>query len=395
MVAHYRYGCQDNIGYIMGVLNQAQNLHYTLSRGQIGGTWHSPQASAITYGDNTNGNYSTVNRGFLVFQPSSKNLRMNAGAGTSRTTGFSFTWDWTVPAGVTEVTVLCIGAGGGAAATGSNRGGGGGAGGALQYATGTSTPGDTWQIVAGSNGYTSGTATTSGGIAGGGSGVRASGASNFCVWAQGGDGAYGAPSSGVGVAASLSDRRFAVQQAGCLIPLTALGGGSGGEGGEPRYNNAGGAGGGAGGYSGDGGTGASSNGNTGASAGAGGGGGGGGTNSSICAGGGGVGRFGEGSSGAAPVAGGGGLGGSGGQNGTIGNSSSDGGDYGGGGGADDDDFNSSTNYNGDGGRGCVVITWGYTSTQQIPLSYNYSAEEVIYEQGATGTGINIANQQFA
>lgn len=392
MVAHYRYGCQDNIGYIMGILNQSSNAHYTLSRKQIGGTWHSPQASAITYGDNLNGNYSASNRGFLVFQPNGKNFRMNSGSGTSDSIGFSFTWTWTVPAGVNEITVLCIGAGGGAAATGSNRGGAGGAGGALQWATGTSTPGDTWEIVAGSNGYTSGSSFTAPGIAGGGSGVRANGSSSFCVWAKGGNGGPGAPSSGVGSAAVSTTNRFAVARSGCLSVISSSGGGDGGESGEARYNSAGGAGGGAGGYSGTGGTGSSSNGNTGGSAGAGGGGGGGGSNASQCGGGGGVGRYGEGSSGAAPLSGAGGGGGSGGGNGTTGNYASDGGDYGGGGGADDDDLSSGANFNGDGGRGCVVITWGYTSTQKIPLSYDYSSEEVLYQQGSSGTGINIGTQ---
>jgi len=217
-------------------LNQSGSTpHYTFTRGQIGGTWHYPQAGAIAYADYTNGNYSTVNNGFLVFQADSKNYRMGSGS-TSRTNGFSFQWSWTVPAGVGEVTVLCIGAGGGAAATGSNRGGGGGAGGALQWATGTATPGDTWDIFAGSNGYTSGSSVTASGIAGGGSGVRASGSTSFCVWAQGGEGGPSGLSSGsVGTPADISDNRFANAQTGCLTPLSSNGGGDGGEGGDPTY----------------------------------------------------------------------------------------------------------------------------------------------------------------
>ena len=395
MVAYYRYGCKDNIGQIMSRLSQsAATYHYTFTRGQIGGTWHYPQAGAIAYADYTNGNYSTVNNGFLVFQADSKNYRMGSGS-TNRLNGFSFQWSWTVPAGVGEVTVLCIGAGGGAAATGSNRGGGGGAGGALQWATGTATPGDTWDIFAGANGYTSGSSTFVDGVAGGGSGVRASGSTSFCVWAQGGEGGPAGLSSGsVGTPAPISDARFASAQTGCLTNLASSGGGDGGEGGDPTYNNAGGGGGGAGGYSGAGGNGAYGNGNGGGSGGAGGGASGGTTTISGCGGGGGVGRYGEGSSGSLPsTAGVGGNAGSGGQAGTVANSASDGGDYGGGGGADDDDYTSGSNYNGDGGRGCVVITWGYAPNQKIPLSYDYSALEEVFEQDVNGNGTVINNQQ--
>lgn len=176
------------------------------------------------------------------------------------------TYTWVCPAGVTSVSVVCVGGGGGSLAyPGANTAGSGG-GGALAYANNISvTPGTSYTIVVGAGGYSNGTTAVNGGQS-----------SAFGRIAPGGyswnTAAPLAPSGNVG---------------------TSRGGGSGGYG---RYvtneQAAGGAG--AGGYSGNGGD-ANGQGNA-TNSGTGGGGGSGYAN--VGAGGGGVGLFGQGTSGA-------------------------------------------------------------------------------------------------
>jgi len=197
------------------------------------------------------------------------------------------TYSFVIPAGVTSVSVVVVGAGG---ARGANAGG-------LAYRNTISvTPGNSHSIVVGAGGT---------GIPSGfNADTSATNSSAFCAIATAGKGSttVGTPSG------------------------TYTGGGNGG-----RYS------GGAGGYAGNGGAGATSGGSPG-NAGAGGGGGGGGVSNSFGgAGGGGVGILGQGCSGAGGAGSGGsfsliaGRGGSGGGNGSA---CSSGGQYGGGGASD-------------------------------------------------------------
>jgi len=272
----------------------------------------------------------------------------------------SLSGTWTVPSGVTSISVLAIGGGGGAAATGSNRGGGGGSGGAMAWVNDVSViPGQVYQYFVGgggdggyqlSQGGQNGQATYIGPAAGtqsyitgyggvfGRLGRTSSGTSFPTIQQNGGYTAGGLVGSWLGNAG---------QQAG-----VDYGGYDGGAGGAARYNDAGGGGGGGPGYTGRGGTGAYGNQNTGGTSGQGGGGGGGNTASSFCRGGGGVGIYGIGANGGV-----GGNGGSGGFGGNSGNGNSYGGLYGAGGGADDDDYSSATSGNGPGGAGALRIIW--------------------------------------
>jgi hypothetical protein len=249
-------------------------------------------------------------------------------------------FSWTVPTGVTSVSVVCVG-GGSNAGTGDNRRGGGG--GALAYVNNISvTPGEALTVEAGTwGGYTAG----SGYVAAGHSDLKR-GATILCRANGGESGSTGSSgSSGRGGLGGTVDTGT---------------GGSGGTGGGYQNQSHGG-GGGAGGYSGDGGDGAMGSLSTSSTTysggtGSGGGGGGGGSknlSASSGAGGGGVGLYGEGASGA----GGGsglnqpGFGGSGGSDGGTdanGNVSS-GGLYGGG---------AAVGGSVEAGRGAVRIIWG-------------------------------------
>lgn len=196
------------------------------------------------------------------------------------TTAGSYTW--VAPAGVTSVSVLCVGGGGGGSPpTLSIYQGAGGGGGALRYVNNiTVVPGTSYTVTVGAGGGVSlGTTSTGGG------GGESSFNGTTCV-AGGGFGAFGSL-KGTGATSGTGT------------------GGNGGDGGNSSatttYRKGGG--GGAGGYSGNGGTGGLGN-NTGASTGftsgsGGGGGGGRGGNVDTTAGipGGGVGLLGEGASG--------------------------------------------------------------------------------------------------
>jgi len=269
---------------------------------------------------------------------------------------------WTCPAGVTLVSVVCVGGGGGG---GDGRGGGGGG---LGYKNNISVvPGLAYIVVVGAGGTNTSTDGTAGGdsyfidpyIVKGGGGSPGTG----------GNGSITNASNGIG---------------GTGGNYIGDGGGNGGRGGgwvnQASQNRHYGGGGGAGGYSGNGGNGGSGT-STGtaisATAGTGGGGGGGnhvtGSNlNSVGGGGGGVSLLGQTTNGSAGTAGtglaSGGGAGSGGVAGTDGSSASpslslnsvSGGNYGGGGGATY--YNTGVGYSGDTvtAGGAVRIIWGTT-----------------------------------
>jgi hypothetical protein len=172
---------------------------------------------------------------------------------------------WTVPAGVTSISIVVVGGGGGGGGVSLNVSGatyltgGGGGGGGLAYATDISvTPGEILEINvgfggAGGNNFVTGTvsnnvgSTATNGASGGSSWVRRQGSSTFIVLATGGDG---------GVSLGGSGGNGGIRQLGD-------GGSTGGRGGSgtgtfPFMSGAGG--GGAAGYLGPGGNGASSTG---------------------------------------------------------------------------------------------------------------------------------------
>jgi len=234
------------------------------------------------------------------------------------------TFSWVAPAGVTSVSVVCIGGGGGAVATGGNDFQWGG-GGALAYANNiTVVPGNSYTVVVGSVGSPSFSGNTNGG--------DSSFNSTSC---KAGGGATG-PTSGFPAAG------------GVVIYGT---GGAGGAGGKVNSLGGGarGGGGGAGGYSGAGGAGGNQGASGASGAGGGAGGGGGFPPGTNAASGGGTGIFGEASSGTGGAPG---VNGNPGSNGTIGASLLVGGNYGGGG--------VGSSFGTDGG-GAVRIIWAGTS----------------------------------
>lgn len=268
--------------------------------------------------------YINSTKGWLPIQSTAEqNITLPPRGQSAYTTAGSFVF--TVPTGVTSLSVVCVGAGGG---NSNGNSGGAGGGGALAYRNNiTVTPGSTASIVVGAG-------KSQGGGAGGSSSFTYSGTTTTA--GGGGAGTTSAPSASGGAGGTASG--------------TTTAGFSGGAGGGDSNNHGGPGGGGAAGYSGNGGAGASKtsqpavNGSAGSGGGAGGGGSGG-TTEGGGGGGGGVGLLGEGSSGAGGqgyggsviTAGDGGGGGSGGdpgstgQTGAPGNSSGGpGGNYGGG-----------------------------------------------------------------
>lgn len=259
----------------------------------------------------------------------------------------SGSYTWTVPSGVTECNVVCIGAGGKSGIGNSGQGGGGGA---LAYRNAIAVvPGQTAAVVVGAaNGHSGNT-----GIAGGASSFTYGGVATT-AGGGGGGGGDGIASNGSG-------------GSGGTASGTYDGAGNGGAGGTDPGNFGGPGGGGAGGYSGNGGAGGASpnisadNGDAG-QGGGGGGGGKGGQTEMGGGGGGGVGFYGQGSNGAGgtgqpqnATAGSGGGGGSGGNAGGNGQGASggQGGTYGGGHGGPQGGGTSNS-----AGVGAVRILWG-------------------------------------
>ncbi len=262
------------------------------------------------------------------------------------------TYTYTVPSGVNNISVVCIGAGG---ASGIGNSGQGGGGGSLGYRNSISvTPGQTATVVVGAANGRSG----NNGQSGGSSSFTYDGTTTTA----GGGGGGGGTGTGTGGSAGSGGTRSG----------TTDGGGNGGSGGQDGQNAGGPGGGGAGGYSGNGGSAiggysptTAANGNAG-TGGGGGGGGKGGANEAGGGGGGGTGLFGQGTNGAGGTGqaqngneGGGGGGGSGGAPGSDGKSSGEGGFGGdgaaGGGGQGGPNINSGAN--GNGGSGAVRIVY--------------------------------------
>ena len=244
--------------------------------------------------------------------------------------------DWTVPAGVTSVCIICVG--GGAGADGGNKGGGGG----LTWINDVPvTPGTTLKVLQGKTGSRFGSGNPSGSDQDGQISYVKDANGDLIIQAHGGT----KQTYGHG-----GDGGNDINNIGTNYQSLTYGGGKGGHG--AGGNSGKGGGGGAAGYSGNGGSGGTQC-NDGWDGSGGGGGGGGGNCTQDGGQGGGVGIYGEGANGtgggqgnyASP-----GTGGSGGWTGaqTYGQWTEDSGKYGGGSGAG----------SGGGGRGAVRILWG-------------------------------------
>ena len=263
---------------------------------------------------------------------------------TTSTADAQETYSWTCPAGITSVSVVCVG-GGGAGQVYTTYSSGGGGGGLGWKNNITVVPGNTYTVVVGGGGSKKTVSNTT---------QANSGLDSYFIdtsTVKGGGGQGGTYNA---------NNVANISQGGTYV---GDGGGNGGNGGQTGTLNYACGAGGAGGYSGDGGHGGSYNqaGNDGQ--GGGGGGGGGGGSADLSGGGGGVGIYGEGTSGAGGAGstadGFPGLGGSGGADGTAGttNVPSNGGLYRGGGGAADQ---GTVTECGAGGHGAVRIIWGKT-----------------------------------
>jgi hypothetical protein len=297
-------------------------------------------ASAATYIEDVFSTYLYTGNGST--QSINNGIDLNSSDENAATFTTPGTYSWTCPAGVTSVSVVCVG-GGGARADGSSGGG-------LGYKNNISvTPGNSYTVVVGS-----------GGVAGTTNGYVSNGTDSYFIntsTVKGG----GATGTAGGT-------------------YTGDGGGNGGNSG---YSLGGGAG--AGGYSGNGGDGVGNGGSPAKTGNAGSGGGGGSGGTGVAAGswvmaaaGGGVGIFGQGASGSAGPAGSfspetipstGGGGGSGGTNGQSTDTYSNGGTYGGGGGTGG---RAGGVWSGAGGGGAVRIVWP-GATRQFP-STNVTAQ---------------------
>ena len=295
--------------------------------------------------------YVDSTKGWMIQQDDDPPLR-SAGPPGNQSFTSTGTSTFTVPAGVTQVSVVCVGAGGKAGIGNSGQAGGGGA---LAYKNNiTVTPGSTATITVGAPGNHSGNNGNAGGLS-----KFTYNSVDYAI-ANGGGGGNGNGESGGNPGA------------GGTIGGSNDGGGNGGAGGQDTQNYGGPGGGGAGGYTGNGGNGATSQANgagaVNGQAGSGGGGGGGGKGGqSECAGGGGggVGLFGVGSSGNGGGGqgqnnntSGGGNGGSNGNNGGGGggqgnHAGGNGGTYGGGHGGPQ-----SSGSGGAPGQGAVRVIWG-------------------------------------
>jgi hypothetical protein len=301
--------------------------------------------------------YDTIDQasgGFVINQVAQTNLNVNAGqyaymaiAGDefSASSGESVytqpgTYNWVAPAGVTSVSVVCVGGGGGGAGT---SGGGtfyaGGGGGGLGWRNNISvTPGTSYSVQVGAGG--------DGGSIGGGNG-NPGGNSHFTSTAI---------VSGLGGGGGNASTHDAAGGS-----FTNGGVGGGGNGGAAGWHG----GGGAGGYSGTGGQGGNQNGSGSAGTGGAGGGGAGGDSGSFprTGGGGGTGLYGQGISGSGGTASTNenlkvGRGGSSGQDGGLSNVSYTGGTGGLFGGGGSTGYFGNDRKGGRGGNGAVRIIWG-------------------------------------
>ena len=295
--------------------------------------------------------YADSTQGWMVQQDEDSPLRSSTPAGNQEyTSSGSFTF--TVPTGIENICVVCVGAGGKSGIGNSGQAGGGGA---LAWKNNiTVTPGSTGTVTVGAPGNHSGNNGNTGGLS-----KFAYGGVDYAV-ANGGGGGNGNGSDSSGNPGG-----------GGSVGGNHDGGGAGGSGGGDGQNYGGPGGGGAGGYTGAGGNGANSQTNgTGAasgqsgSGGGGGGGGKGGQSESGGGGGGGVGIYGAGNNGNGGggqgqngIGGSAGNGGSNGNNGSSGSNSlhgGSGGNFGGGHGG-----TQSNGSSGGPGGGAVRIIWGF------------------------------------
>ena len=295
--------------------------------------------------------YADSTQGWMVQQDEDSPLRSSTPPGNQEYTS-SGSYTFTVPSGIENICVVCVGAGGKSGIGNSGQAGGGGA---LAYKNNiTVTPGSTGTVTVGAPGNHSGNNGNSGGLS-----KFTYGNVDYAV-ANGGGGGNGNGSDSSGNPGS-----------GGNVGGNHDGGGPGGNGGGDGQNWGGPGGGGAGGYNGSGGNGANSqSGGQGAvsgqggSGGGGGGGGKGGQSESGGGGGGGVGIYGQGNNGNGGggqgqnnIGGSAGNGGSGGQGGSNGSNSlhgGSGGNFGGGHGG-----TQSNGSSGGPGGGAVRIIWGF------------------------------------
>ena len=295
--------------------------------------------------------YADSTQGWMVQQDEDSPLRSSTPPGNQEYTS-SGTYTFTVPSGIENICVVCVGAGGKSGIGNSGQAGGGGA---LAYKNNiTVTPGSTGTVTVGAPGNHSGNNGNSGGLS-----KFTYGNVDYAI-ANGGGGGNGNGSDSSGNPGS-----------GGNVAGNHDGGGGGGAGGGDGQNWGGPGGGGAGGYNGAGGNGANSQaGGQGAvsgqpgTGGGGGGGGKGGQSESGGGGGGGVGIYGLGNNGNGgggqgqnKIGGSAGNGGSGGQGGSNGSNSlhgGSGGNFGGGHGG-----TQSNGSSGGPGGGAVRIIWGF------------------------------------
>ena len=305
-------------------------------------------------------------------------------------------YTWTVPVGVSEVSVVLIGGGGGgASSTAASNGvsGGGGGGGALSWRNAISVSGgSTLYITVGSGGNGATQSGTDNGQNGGDTYIR-TGSHTGTILARAGGGGKGKYND-----ATVSNNGGTNYSGTYGGGGSTSGGGDGGRGGRGQDGHAGGGGGGAGGYSGNGGQGNDGSDNSSVNAPSGGGGGGSQSQNTLTTpviiGGGGTDLVGEGTSGQgtggdATEAVGGYQGSTGGPSSGQGNTVRTKSHGGGGSGAEDDSGGAAA----DGGDGAVRIIWGAgrsfpsTNTTNVTTPYDYSfSTEVHYGNGSSGDG---------
>ena len=154
--------------------------------------------------------------------------------GEARFVARSTSYIWTVPEGVTSISMIAVGGGGGAGGSGSNYSGGGGGGGGLSYVNNYAvTAGTTYRVLSGLGGV--------GGTANGGNGgygvesyIRIDSPLEYILAAQGGLRGTGANSSPAGTGGNGGT-------GGSYRSISGQAGGNGGNGGAGQYNAGGGA----------------------------------------------------------------------------------------------------------------------------------------------------------